>query len=143
MFELIQKDTYSCMIHMLLMNINLQVFYQELSFIHVLMLNVTLLCLTWIGQFYEHSCMHLDGQLSPSCQPKNSNKQKLVSNTFNQNYSSESTISTYWLYAIPSMFIMIFVLSIPLNENAYVVDCYGKSWLYSYHELDAQFIFIA
>ena len=48
MFELIQKDTYSCMIHMLLMNINLQVFYQELSFIHVLMLNVTLLCLTWI-----------------------------------------------------------------------------------------------
>ena len=49
MFELIQKDTYSCMIPMLLMNINLQVFYQELSFIHVLMLNVTLLCLTWIG----------------------------------------------------------------------------------------------
>ena len=48
MFELILKDTYSCMIHMLLMNINLQVFYQELSFIHVLMLNVTLLCLTWI-----------------------------------------------------------------------------------------------
>jgi hypothetical protein len=32
-----------------LMSINLQVFYQELSFIHVLMLNVTLLCLTWIG----------------------------------------------------------------------------------------------
>ena len=48
MFELIQEDTYSCMIHMLLMNINLQVFYQELSLIHVLMLNVTLLCLTWI-----------------------------------------------------------------------------------------------
>ena len=48
MFELILKDTYSCMIHMFLMNINLQVFYQELSFIHVLMLNVTLLCLTWI-----------------------------------------------------------------------------------------------
>ena len=48
MFKLIQKDTYSCMIHMFLMNINLQVFYQELSFIHVLMLNVTLLCLTWI-----------------------------------------------------------------------------------------------
>ena len=31
--------------------------------------------------------------------------------------------------SISSMFIMIFVLSIPLNENAYVVDCYGKSWL--------------
>ena len=31
-----------------LMGINLQVFYQELSFIHVLMLNVTLLCFTWI-----------------------------------------------------------------------------------------------
>ena len=46
MFELILKDTYSCMLHMFLMNINLQVFYQELSFIHVLMLNVTLLCLT-------------------------------------------------------------------------------------------------
>ena len=29
MFELIQKDTYICMIHMFLMNINLQVFYQE------------------------------------------------------------------------------------------------------------------
>ena len=49
MFELIQKDTYSCMIMCLLMSINLQVFYQDLSFIHVLMLNVTLLCLTWIG----------------------------------------------------------------------------------------------
>ena len=49
MFELIQKDTYSCMIHVLLMSINLQVFYQDLSFIHVLMLNVTLLCLTGIG----------------------------------------------------------------------------------------------
>ena len=32
-----------------LMSINFQVFYQELSFVHVLMLNVTLICLTWIG----------------------------------------------------------------------------------------------
>ena len=31
-----------------LMSINLRVFYQELSLIHVLMLNITLLCLTWI-----------------------------------------------------------------------------------------------
>ena len=38
---------------------------------------------------------------------------------------------------------MLFVLSIPLNENAYVIDCYGKSWLYSSHELDAHFTFIA
>ena len=44
MLELILKDTYSCMIHMLLMNVNLQVFYQELSFIHVLVLNVILPC---------------------------------------------------------------------------------------------------
>ena len=32
-----------------LMSINLQVFYQELSFIHVLMLTITLLYLRWIG----------------------------------------------------------------------------------------------
>ena len=49
MFELIQKDTYNSMIHVLLMSINLQVFYQELSFIPVLMMNITLLCLTWTG----------------------------------------------------------------------------------------------
>ena len=47
----------------------------------------------------------------PFASPKNSNKQKLVSNIFNQSYSSESNISTYWLYAIPSMFNMLFVLS--------------------------------
>jgi len=41
------------------------------------------------------------------------------------------------------MFIMIFVLSIPLNENDYVIDCHGKSWLYSSHELDAHFTIIA
>ena len=35
------------------------------------------------------------------------------------------------------------VLFIPLNENAYVVDCHGKSWLKSSHELDAHFTFIA
>ena len=38
---------------------------------------------------------------------------------------------------------MIFVLSTPLNKNVYVIDCDGKSWLYSSHELDAQFAFIA
>ena len=38
---------------------------------------------------------------------------------------------------------MIFVLSIPLNENDYVIDCHGKNWLYSSHELDAHFTIIA
>ena len=41
------------------------------------------------------------------------------------------------------MFIMLFVLSIPLNENDYVIYCIGKSWLKSCRELDAHFIFIA
>ena len=127
----------------LFMSNSLQIIFEELSLIHVLVLIVILLGLTWISWFYGHSCMHLDGQLSPFCQPKHSNKSKLVSNTFNQSYSSESTISTYQLYAIPSMFIMIFVLSIPLNENDYVIDCHGKSWLYSSHELDAHFTIIA
>ena len=45
--------------------------------------------------------------------------------------------------AIPSMFIMLFVLSIPLNENDDVIYCNGKSWLKSSHELDAHFTFIA
>ena len=35
------------------------------------------------------------------------------------------------------------VLSILLNWNAYVIDCYGKIWLKSSHELDAHFTFIA
>ena len=41
------------------------------------------------------------------------------------------------------MFIMLFVLSIPLNENDDVIYCNGKSWLKSSRELDAHFIFIA
>ena len=41
------------------------------------------------------------------------------------------------------MFIMLFVLSIPLNENDYVIYCNGKSWLKNSHELDAHFTFIA
>jgi hypothetical protein len=41
-----------------LMNINLQVFYQELFIIHVLMLNVTLLCLTWlISSMDTYACI--------------------------------------------------------------------------------------
>ena len=44
MLELILKDTYSCIIHELVNEYNLQVFYQELYFIHVLMLNVILPC---------------------------------------------------------------------------------------------------
>ena len=35
------------------------------------------------------------------------------------------------------------VLSTLLNENVYVINCYGKSWLYSSHKLDAHFTFIA
>ena len=58
-------------------------------------------------------------------------------------FSSESTISTYQLYAIPSMFIMLFVLSLLLNENDYVIYCIGKSWLKSSRELDAHLTFIA
>ena len=54
----------------LLMSKAVQVLCQELSLMHVWMLNVILLFLTWISQFYGHSCMLLDGQLSPSCQPK-------------------------------------------------------------------------
>ena len=38
---------------------------------------------------------------------------------------------------------MLFVLSIPLNENVYVIDCYGKSWSKSSHKLDAHFTFVA
>ena len=109
MFELIQKDTYSCMIHVLLMSINLQVFYQELFLIHVLMLNATLLCLTWIDQFYGHLCMHLDGQLSPSCQPKNKNptSQKLVFPTpSNQVIPVSPPYLPISFYSIPSMFFM-------------------------------------
>ena len=41
------------------------------------------------------------------------------------------------------MFIMLFVLSMPLNENDDVIYCNGKSWLKSSHELDAHFTFIA
>ena len=37
------------------------------------------------------------------------------------------------------MFIMLFVLSIPLNENDYVIYCIEKSWLKSSRELDAHF----
>ena len=33
---------------------------------------------------------------------------------------------------------MLFVLSMFLNEFAYVIYFDGKSWLYSSHELDAQ-----
>ena len=51
----------------ILMSNTLQVLCQELSLIHVWMLNVILLCLSWIIFFYGHSCMLLDGQLSPSC----------------------------------------------------------------------------
>ena len=123
MFELIQKDTYSCIIHVLLMSINLQVFYQELSFIHVLMLNVTLFCLTWIDQFYGHLCMHLDGQLSPSCQPKKfptpSTKIFPVSPPY-------LPISFMLFQVCLSCYI---VLSTFLNLNAYVIDCHGKNWL--------------
>ena len=35
------------------------------------------------------------------------------------------------------------VLSTFLNLNAYVIDCYEKSWLKSTHELDAHPTFIA
>ena len=35
------------------------------------------------------------------------------------------------------------VLSIPLNENVYAINFYGKSWLYSSHKLDAHFTFTA
>ena len=35
------------------------------------------------------------------------------------------------------------VLSTLLNENVYVINCNGKSWLYSSHKLDAHFTFIA
>ena len=38
---------------------------------------------------------------------------------------------------------MLFVLSIPLNKNDYVIYCNGKSWLKSSRELDAHFTFIA
>ena len=41
------------------------------------------------------------------------------------------------------MFIMLFVLSIPLNENDGVIYCNGKSCLNSSHELVAHFTFIA
>ena len=41
------------------------------------------------------------------------------------------------------MFIMLFVLSIPLNENDDVIYCNGKTWLKSSRELDAHFTFIA
>ena len=34
------------------------------------------------------------------------------------------------------------LLSTLLNENVYVINCFGKSWLYSSHKLDAHFIFI-
>ena len=40
-----------------------------------------------------------------------------------------------------SMFIMLFVLSTPLNENDDVIYGNGKSWLKSSHELDAHFTF--
>ena len=78
----------------------------------------------------------------PFASPKNSNKQKLVSNTFNQSYSSESTISTYWLYAIPSMFNMLFVLSYLWMKMFMLLIAMEKNWLYSSHELDAQCSFI-
>ena len=39
-----------------------------------------------------------------------------------------------------SYYIVLFKL---LNEFFYVINCYGKSWLYSSHELDAHFTFIA
>ena len=48
-FELIFNDTYSCMIHELVMSNNLQMLYQELSLIHALMLKGILLRLTWIS----------------------------------------------------------------------------------------------
>ena len=35
------------------------------------------------------------------------------------------------------------VLSTFLDSNAYVIDCHGKSWLKSSHELDTHFSFIA
>ena len=41
------------------------------------------------------------------------------------------------------MFIMLFVLSMSLNENDDVIYCNGKSWLKSSRELDAHFTFIA
>ena len=41
------------------------------------------------------------------------------------------------------MFIMLFVLSMPLNENDDVNYCNGKSWLKSSRELDAHLTFIA
>ena len=48
MFELILKDTYSCIIHVLWMNVNLQVCCQELSFTMFRCWILTLLGLTWI-----------------------------------------------------------------------------------------------
>ena len=41
------------------------------------------------------------------------------------------------------MFIMLFLLSIPINENDYVICYNGKSWLKSSREIDAHFTFIA
>ena len=41
------------------------------------------------------------------------------------------------------MFIILFVLSKPLNENDDVICSNGKSWLKSSRELDTQFNFIA
>ena len=41
------------------------------------------------------------------------------------------------------MFIMLFLLSMSLNENYDVIYCNVKSWLKSSHELDAHFPFIA
>ena len=38
---------------------------------------------------------------------------------------------------------MLFVLSIPLNENDDVICCNGKNWLKRSRELDAHFTFIA
>ena len=35
------------------------------------------------------------------------------------------------------------VLSTLLNENVYVINCYGKSWSYSSHKLDTHFTLIA
>ena len=49
MSKLIFNDTYSSMIHGLLMSNNMQMLYHELSFIHVLKMYVISPCLTWIS----------------------------------------------------------------------------------------------
>ena len=112
--------------------------YHELSFIHVMVL-LCYFTLFNMNKLVLWTLMHASRW--SKFLPLLAQKFPTSINLFPTPSTQVFPVSHHIYLLIPSMFSMLFVLSMFSNEINYVIYYDGKSWLNSSHELDAHFYY--